>query len=262
MEQPPPYPPTRLVVLALVAFAGGLFLAVLIGGSIVTAQGWRLDVTAAVGAEAGRAVMQLGRGLPLDDLRPPGFALALLNLPLWIGLIGVPLLDRRNGLEWRRDLGWRMRPVDVPVGLGVGIATQFLLIPLYELVWLVVDRRDVGQAAEDLVAHVDGLVDVAAFVVMTAVMAPLAEEIVYRGLLYRGIRDMEASHHNLAVGLAVVVSSLVFAVSHFQLVQFPGLFLFGVVAALLFQRTGRLATAIWAHVGFNATTVVLLLAAP
>jgi membrane protease YdiL (CAAX protease family) len=260
VEQSQPYPPTRLVVLALVAFGGGLFLAILVGGSIVAAQGWRLDVSAAIGAEAGRTAMQFGQSLPLDDLRPPGFVLALLNLPLWVGLIGVPLLDRRNGLDWRRDLGWTRKPVDVPLGLGVGVATQFVLIPLYELVWLVADRRDVGQAAEDLVAHVDGLVDVFAFVVMTAVMAPLAEEIVYRGLLYRGIRDMEASHHNLAVGLAVVASSLVFAISHFQFVQFPGLFLFGVVAAVLFQRTGRLATAIWAHVGFNATTVILLLA--
>ena len=41
--------------------------------------------------------------------------------------------------------------------------------------------------------------------------------------------------------------------------QFPGLFAFGVVAAVLTQRTGRLGTAIWAHVGFNLTTVVLLL---
>ena len=49
------------------------------------------------------------------------------------------------------------------------------------------------------------------------------------------------------------------AASHFQLVQLPGLFVFGVIAAVVFQRTGRLGTAIWTHVGFNATTVVLLL---
>ncbi|MDG1876559.1 MAG: CPBP family intramembrane metalloprotease [Acidimicrobiales bacterium] len=259
MDEPQPYPPSRLVVLAVVAFGGGLILAILVSGSIVAAQGWELDVTSAVGAEAGRTAMQFGQRLLLDDLRPPGFALALLNLPLWVGLIGVPLLDRRNGLNWRRDLGWTMRVVDVPLGLVVGVATQFVLIPLYEIVWLVVERQDVGQVADDLVAHVDGPVDVIAFVAMTVVMAPLAEEIVYRGLLYRGIRDMEASHHSMAVGLAVVASSLVFAISHFQFLQFPGLFLFGVVAAVLFQHTGRLATAIWAHIGFNATTVVLLL---
>jgi len=34
---------------------------------------------------------------------------------------------------------------------------------------------------------------------------------------------------------------------------------FGVLLAVLTQRTGRLGTAIWAHVGFNATTIVFLL---
>ena len=37
------------------------------------------------------------------------------------------------------------------------------------------------------------------------------------------------------------------------------LFVFGVVAAIVTERTGRLGTAIWTHVGFNLTTVVLLL---
>ena len=39
----------------------------------------------------------------------------------------------------------------------------------------------------------------------------------------------------------------------------PGLFFFGVVAAVVTERTGRLGTAIWCHVGFNLTTVILLL---
>lgn len=253
-------PPTRRVVLAIVAFMGGLFLAVLISGGIVTAQGWELDVPATIGSEAGRAAMQIGQGIALDDLRPPGYALALLNLPLWLGLIGVPLLDRRRGLDWRRDLGWSMHRVDVPLGLAVGVATQFALIPLYEFIWLFVEEQDVGEAADALVAHVDGPLDLVALVAMTVIMAPIAEEIVYRGLLFRGIRDMEAAHHGRAVTLAVVASSLLFAASHFQSLQFPGLFVFGVVAAVLFQRTGRLGTAIWAHVGFNATTIVFLLA--
>ena len=90
-------------------------------------------------------------------------------------------------------------------------------------------------------------------------MAPLTEEIAYRGLLFGGIRDMERGHVGSGVVIAAVVSSLIFAASHFQLIQFPGLFAFGLVAVAAFHHTGRLATAIWAHVGFNLTTVVLLL---
>lgn len=259
-DQPTDYPATRRVGLAIVAFVGGVFLTVLIGVPILEAGGYEASVPATIGSEAGRAAMQIGQGLPLDDLRAPATVLALINLPLWVALIGVPFLDRLNGLEWRRDLGWSMRPVDVPVGLAVGVACQFALIPLYEVIWLVFERQDVGAAAESLAASVKRPADVVAFVAMTVVAAPLAEEVAYRGLLYRGIRDMEARHHQRAIVLAMVVSSSLFAASHFQAVQFPGLFVFGLVAALLFQRTGRLGTATWAHVGFNATTVVMLLA--
>ena len=108
MTQTTESPPTRRVVLAIVAFMSGLFLAVLISGAIVAGQGWELDVSATIGSEAGRAAMQLGLGVPLDDLRPPGYALALLNLPLWLGLIGVPLLDRRRGTV--HNITWRALP--------------------------------------------------------------------------------------------------------------------------------------------------------
>jgi len=242
-----------------VAFVGGVFLAALVGGSIAAAGGYDLSVPATIGSEAGRTAMQVGKGLPLDDLRAPAVVLALINLPLWIGLVGVPLLDRRRGLGWRRDLGWLIRPVDVPLGLAVGVAAQFALVPLYELLWVVFDRHDVGAAAESLAAGVDGPLDVAAFALMTVVAAPVAEEVVYRGLLYRGIRDLRVGRQRWAIATAIVASSALFAISHFQVVQFPGLLVFGVLAALLFERTGRLGTPILAHVGFNATTVVLLL---
>ena len=58
--------------------------------------------------------------------------------------------------------------------------------------------------------------------------------------------------------LALVASSAVFAASHLQLLQLPGLFMIGAIAAYAFHRTGRLATAIWIHAGFNATTIALL----
>ena len=251
------YPADRRIVLALVAFVGGLFLTALVGGVVLSLGGYDLSVPATLGSDAGRAAMQVAQGVPLDDLRAPAVIVALLNRPLWIGLVAVPLLDRRRGLDWRRDLGWTVRPVDLPLGLAIGVTTQFALVPFYELVWLFVDRRDVGAAAEALAATVDGPVDVVAFVAMTVIAAPVAEEIVYRGLLYRAIRDLRPWRSGVVV--SVILSSLLFAMSHFQVVQFAGLFVFGAVAAVLFERTGRLATPIFAHVGFNAVTVVVLL---
>jgi membrane protease YdiL (CAAX protease family) len=249
--------PTRRVFLALGSFFAGLLAASILAGIVVSAVGWKFAVPATIGSEIGRAASQVGQGAALDDHRIPAGIQALLNLPLWLGLVGVPLLARRRGLDWRRDLGWGMTGFDVWFGLGLGVVAQFALVPLYEVVFVLFGDLDVSAPARSLVAAADTPLDLVALVAMTVIAAPVAEEICYRGLLYRGMRD-RGDRTPGAVAVAVLVSSAVFAVSHLQLVQLPGLFVFGVVAAVVTERTGRLGTAIWTHVGFNLTTIVLL----
>ncbi|MEY2447361.1 MAG: protease family protein, partial [Acidimicrobiaceae bacterium] len=50
-----------------------------------------------------------------------------------------------------------------------------------------------------------------------------------------------------------------FGAAHFEPLQFPALFAFGLVAAGLATRTGRLGPGMWAHVAFNAVAVAGLL---
>ncbi|MCY3619686.1 MAG: hypothetical protein OXG66_18575, partial [Acidimicrobiaceae bacterium] len=59
--------------------------------------------------------------------------LFLLQIPLWIGLLGTPLLARTRGLNWKEQMGWRMRLVDVPTGIAAGLLLQFVLLPLLYL---------------------------------------------------------------------------------------------------------------------------------
>ena len=249
--------PTQRVVLAIVGFLGGVLTASVLASLVVSATGWELSVSASIGSELGRTVRQVGQAAPLDDHRVPAAWLAVVNAPLWLGLAGAPLLARRAGLSWRRDLGWGMSAIDIPAGLALGIATQFALIPLYEVIFLLFGEQDVSGPARSLVASVDSPLDLLGLLLITVVMAPLTEEIAYRGLLFGGIRDMER-HVGSGVIIAAVVSSVIFAASHFQLIQFP-VFSCSASSVAAFHRTGRLATAIWAHVGFNLTTVVLLL---
>jgi membrane protease YdiL (CAAX protease family) len=58
----------------------------------------------------------------------------------------------------------------------------------------------------------------------------------------------------------VVASALLFAGTHLDLLSLPALFVFGLVAGYLAIRTGRLGLPWWTHVGFNATTMVILIA--
>ena len=58
--------------------------------------------------------------------------------------------------------------------------------------------------------------------------------------------------------MALVVSALIFAGIHFELLLLPGLFVAGLLFGYLAQRSGRLGPAIFAHIGFNVATIVAL----
>ena len=206
------------------------------------------------GALVGSALVGL-LGYTDSDNAPLG-VLAVAQVPLWAGLLGVPLwASRTKGAgSLRADFGLRFRWVDIPLGLGVGFATQIVLtalIPLYRLVGIDPDR--VGDTAEKLADRADDPFGVIVLVLITVVGAAIIEEICYRGLWLRSLE------RRLGTVAAVLVSGVVFGAIHFQPLDFPPLAIFGIVAALLTVRTGRLGPAIWAHAAFNATAVVALL---
>ena len=236
--------PTQRVVLAIVGFLGGVLTASVLASLVVSATGWELSVSASIGSELGRTVRQVGQAAPLDDHRVPAAWLAVVNAPLWLGLAGAPLLARRAGLSWRRDLGWGMSAIDIPAGLALGIATQFALIPLYEVIFLLFGEQDVSGPARSLVASVDSPLDLLGLLLITVVMAPLTEEIAYRGLLFGASVTWSAA---MSVGRGRCSGGVLgdFRASHFQLIQFPGLFVFGLVALRPSIARGD-STAIWA----------------
>ncbi len=248
------------MVIGVASLGAGVVLSGIIGSIVIVAGGWDAVVPAGLGSDVGRTVMQLVTGQALSDHRIPLGIAMVMNIPLWACLVGGPLLARREGLDWRRDLGWAMEKRDVPIGLAIGIVTQVVLVPvLYVPIFWVIGQRDVGEAARALTAAADTPFDIVALVLLTGVGAPIAEEILFRGVLHRGIADMMKDWGGRGVAIAVVASSAVFAASHIQLLQFPALMMFGAIAALMVQRTGRLGSSIWVHVGFNLTTVVVLL---
>lgn len=215
------------------------------------------QVASVIGFTAFAAV----KGVPADELTQSALSIgevALLQIPLWLGLAGGPLVSTRlRGNGPVRDLGWRTTWGDVPKGLALGVVCQFVLVPLVTLpvLWLSgADTDELERPARELTDKVDsGAAGVLLLVLVVVVAAPLAEELFYRGLLQRTLlRSMPAWP-------AMVITSVVFGASHFQALQFPALAAFGLVLSVVAHRTGRLGMNTWAHVSFNATTVVVLL---
>jgi membrane protease YdiL (CAAX protease family) len=191
-------------------------------------------------------------GTDFNDL--PLWLIAVLQVPLWVGLVGVVVIVSRHfGTgSLRKDYGFRFRSGDI-LGLPIGVVVQLVFVPvLYRILSIVVDTSSVSEPAERLTDRAEGL-GVVLLVLLVVVGAPIIEELFFRGLLLRSIQARWSD------SLALVTSSILFGLAHFELLQLPALVMFGLVAGYCAQRTGRLGMSIWAHVGFNATTVAFLL---
>ena len=237
---PPSLPPVRIV--------GDRVQVPLPAAALGWAGAWLIGnvVAAAVFAASGHdTVAEAG----------PGW-LAVSSLGLWVPMVVMAVgLGRKYGRgDLVADYGVSLRPVDL-VGIPVGVLTQLVLVPLVYLplrhFWPATFSSDrLEERARDLWdnAHGAGL---ALLVVVVVVGAPMVEELVYRGLLQgaltRRLDDM--------VGL--VLAALWFAGIHLQPVEFPGLFVVGLVLGACMWRTGRLGMPLLAHVAFNATGLAL-----
>ena len=92
----------------------------------------------------------------------------------------------------------------------------------------------------------------AAALVQASVLAPLAEEFTYRGVL------MMSLLRRVGAGWAIAVSGAVFALLHFPLEphSVPALFLLGAALGYLAYRTRSLLAAVVAHSAFNTLMVL------
>jgi membrane protease YdiL (CAAX protease family) len=77
------------------------------------------------------------------------------------------------------------------------------------------------------------------------VVAPLVEEIFFRGFLFTGLRE---KYGWIA---AALISSGFFAAVHLQPIVMPPIFLLGMIFAYLYQRTGSIWPAVIMHVATN-----------
>jgi uncharacterized protein len=177
---------------------------------------------------------------------------------LWIGLAGGAILVSRyrGSGHLDSDLGFRLRwPVDLGVGVIAGLVSSYVLVPL---LYLPVEQfipslhKRLEAPAKQNTGAVHGGLEVSVLLLLLAVGTPVVEELFFRGMLQRALA------RRFGPVVAVLASSAVFGVAHFEPLQLPGLILFGVVLGVLAQRTGRLGPGMVAHATFNAVTVLTL----
>ena len=173
---------------------------------------------------------------------------------LWFAYgLGPVITTKRRGRGPVADLGTAIRATDLPIGLVLGVFLQWpVLIALYFPILRFVDGDPSGQARE-LADRASGLPNAVLLIILAGIMAPLVEELFFRGFLLRGLLRW------MPPWTAVVVQAIVFALVHLQALQFPGLLVVGLFTGAVAVRTGRLGMCWAIHAGFNGLTLTTLL---
>jgi membrane protease YdiL (CAAX protease family)/Flp pilus assembly protein TadD len=173
-------------------------------------------------------------------------------------LAGTPLLIAAAKGFTRQPWG---RPFAWPRRLGSRRIIGFSLFGLIlaslfnygysELVRWISRKPFPGQEAIPFIKYALNANPVTAFL-SVVIVGPLVEEILFRGLIYG------AWERRLKAGGAIVVSSLMFALVHFQLVYFIPIFCLGTVLGWARWKTGSLGLPMMIHVFNNGCFLVIL----
>lgn len=184
---------------------------------------------------AGGAQLRLGAaGIVVATVVPTVAAAGIALLVTWL---------RGNGP--RIDLGLQVRARDVGIGVALGAAGLFLSAAA-AAVWVSVVGPDVSSALGDVLAGLRAPWPAAlAIMVSVVVVAPVCEEILYRGLLWGALEKLGAGPW-----LAFGITTVVFAVAHFELLRAPLLVIIAIPIGFARLITGRLPASIVVH-AFN-----------
>lgn len=165
----------------------------------------------------------------LSPLADSPAAKGLVSLCVYVAAISLALIVAKGKDE-------HIIPLKLPVRFALGKQTVFFFgvcfvsTTLTLLTTYLLSLIGVSPAAET-VFPLDGATDVLLSFLKYVFFSALLEEILFRKVILSSLRPF-------GDGFAVVVSSLLFASSHFSLASFPSVFVFGLFFGYLFCKTG------------------------
>ena len=174
---------------------------------------------------------------------------------LILGVIGVMGFQRESAVSF-----FGLQPSKFPKAAGTGLLWLLITYPLILVAQSFVqgifgETDDAQMIVRYFLEHPDPR-HRAAVIFMAVIVAPVAEEILFRGYFYGVIRRFGGRLP------ALLTSSLLFAAIHVHLPSMLGLGLLAVILCLLYERTGSLWATITMHATFNALTILALILWP
>lgn len=219
-------------------------------------------VVASVVLTVGLVTVTVATGNDLDEFELGSYGVGVLVVGNVLAFLGVPLLaSRRKGLgNLAADFGLRVRPVDLAIGLGVGLGGMLLAGLAATLIDAALDAEE--STTNIPVDAIDGVGEFVVFFAAVAVVTPVVEELFFRGLVYRSFAKRGASRV-----AATAWTTVLFVVPHLSAVSSPvavvslaaSIGILGLAFQMACHATGgRLGAAIVAHAVVNGSAVIAL----
>jgi membrane protease YdiL (CAAX protease family) len=168
--------------------------------------------------------------------------------------LGAWFILRRHGRGFK-ELGFQLkRPGRAALFSGLGglsalafsYGTYFIIVIFF---YIMAGRTPVSGESEK-VQSVGGAA-LAFFIIVTVVLAPVFEELLFRGLFYPPLR------RRFGPGKAILLDGMIFGALHFEPLFMLSLILVGMVLAYLYEKTDSLFVPILTHAFYNMMVIAI-----
>jgi membrane protease YdiL (CAAX protease family) len=221
--------------------------------------GWRIG-DAAMAVLAGLVTGTLAQALlGFDELTVMGVFGVVVPAQTLGTLAALAAIVKARSIDAVGSLGLSVEPGDL-TGLLVGGGLQIVLTLVTGIVLLILEQAGAGELPEQEVVELAGDAlsspERVAVIMGSVVLAPLSEELIFRGVLLRAVLARWGER------AAVYGTAVTFGAFHLidpnAVVAVPALVVVGIVLARQVMATGRLARALFTHVGFNLVSIIVL----
>ncbi|MEZ4617663.1 MAG: type II CAAX endopeptidase family protein [Caldilineaceae bacterium] len=183
-----------------------------------------------------------GDGMAAIPLFLIGVAIyAVVLLAVYLFAARRTTVDGRDG--WRL-LGWRSFSIGWVWALPGLVLVQFIGMAVANLLFVVPFVSGEYENPQIEAITGGGMLsqrDLALLMILIAIVAPLAEELFFRGMLYPLMRQ------RWSATLSIVANGLLFSLIHVMPPLLPGLFVVGMVLAWVRERSGSVIPCIFLH---------------
>lgn len=198
-----------------------------------------------------RAVLRAALGGMIETLAVG--AILLLSYGVQLGTVWV--VAHRHGYRFSDSVGLRSVPLPVAwfaSALGAAAVVRVFAL-LYSALMISAGLKLQGWDSSPMRYFAPGPLGAILLVLVVVVVAPIVEEVVFRGVVLVSLRERWGDR------VAIVVSSLVFAAMHISLFSFVPIFAVAVALGALFIRSKSLWVSVACHAAFNGVGVFFLL---